>query len=139
MTIRVSQRALLALLALAFPLTTRAQPAPVPRADSSGRAIRFSFPGMRIGVAEYDEGPTGTTVFYFPKPVKAAADVRGGAPGTLNSDAARLGYETPSMHAVVFSGGSWYGLSAATGAANAIKRLRAPQGEHDFIAGVLGA
>ncbi len=131
-------RASLALVTLACASLAHAQAA-VPRADSMGRALRFDFPGMRIGVAEYEEGPTGTTVFYFPKGVKAAADVRGGAPGTLNSDAARLGYESRGMEAIVFSGGSWYGLSAATGAANAIKRMRAAEGEHDFIVGALGA
>lgn len=36
---------------------------------------------MLIGIADYDEGPTGTTVFYFLKGVQGAVDVRGGAPG----------------------------------------------------------
>lgn len=115
------------------------QTQPVPRTDTAGRALRFDFPGLQIGVAEYDEGPTGTTVFYFPKGVKAAVDVRGGAPGTLNTDAVRLGYDAPMMQAVVFSGGSWYGLSAATGVANGLKAVHAARGDHDFIAGVLGA
>lgn len=112
---------------------------PVPKIDTTGKAIRFDFPAMQIGVAEYEEGPTGTTVFYFPRGVKAAVDARGGAPGTVNTDAARLGYESTSMAAVVFSGGSAYGLSAATGVANAIKEERARAGEHDFIASVLAA
>ena len=112
---------------------------PVPRIDTTGKALRFDFPGMLIGVAEYEEGPTGTTVFYFPKGIKAAVDARGGAPGTVNTDAARLGYEDKQLDAVVLSGGSWYGLSAATGVANAIKAERAKAGEHDFIAGVLAA
>ena len=112
---------------------------PVPRVDTTGKALRFDFPGMLIGVAEYEEGPTGTTDFYFPKGVKAAVDARGGAPGTVNTDAARLGYEDKEFSAVVFSGGSWYGLSAATGVTNAIKAERAKAGEHDFIAGVLAA
>jgi L-aminopeptidase/D-esterase-like protein len=94
---------------------------------------------MRIGVAEYEEGPTGTTVFYFPKGVKAAVDARGGAPGTVNTDAVRLGYEAHMMQAVVFSGGSWYGLSAATGVGNELKKIHGEQGDHDFIAGVLAA
>jgi len=115
------------------------QVVPTPRIDTSGRALRFELPGMRVGVAEYEEGPTGTTVFYFPKGVKAAVDVRGGAPGTINTDAVRLGYESLEMQAVVFSGGSWYGLSAATGVANELKAMRAEQGDHDFIAGVLAA
>src|SRR5256885_16742843 len=113
---------------LAVPAATPRQADPIPRIDSTGRAIAFEFPGMRIGVAEYEEGPTGTTVFYFPKGVKAAVDVRGGAPGTLNTDAVRLGYESHLMQAVVFSGGSWYGLSAATGVANELKAMRAEQG-----------
>jgi L-aminopeptidase/D-esterase-like protein len=130
-----------ALLGLIATSPAGAQPSgdPVPVADSTGRALRFEFPGLRIGVAEYQEGPTGTTVFYFPSGVKAAADVRGGAPGTLNSDAVRLGYESPMMQAVVFAGGSWYGLSAATGVANELKAIRAKEGDPDFIAGVLGA
>lgn len=128
----------LGLLALVMPIAAQTQVAPVPRSDSTARALSFTFPGMQVGVAEYEEGPTGTTVFYFPEGVKAAVDVRGGAPGTLNSDAVRLGYESPMMHAVVFSGGSWYGLSAATGVANELKTMHAEQGEHDFIAGVLG-
>jgi 6-aminohexanoate-oligomer endohydrolase len=130
---------LCALLSATVLLQVQTPTVPVPRTDTSGRALRFELPGMRVGVAEYDEGPTGTTVFYFPKGVKAATDVRGGAPGTLNTDAVRLGYESREMQAVVFSGGSWYGLSAATGVANELKVMRAEQGEYDFIAGVLGA
>jgi len=130
---------LFALMLMGVPLEAQAPPTPVPRTDSTGAALTFDFPGMRVGVAEYEEGPTGTTVFYFPKGVKAAADVRGGSPGTLNADAVRLAYESPMMQSVVFSGGSWYGLSAATGVANELKAMRAEQGQHDFIAGVLGA
>jgi L-aminopeptidase/D-esterase-like protein len=94
---------------------------------------------MRIGIAEYDEGPTGTTVFYFPKGVKGAVDVRGGAPGTVNATTLMNAYERKMVQAVVFSGGSWYGLSAATGVANAIKELKADEGSVDFVAGVVGA
>lgn len=100
--------------------------------------LEFDFPQMHVGIAEYEEGPTGTTVFYFPEGVIAAADIRGGSPGTVNAPAVSLGYEVDFIDAVVFSGGSWYGLSAATGAANAIKEKRLSQGEHNFIAGVLG-
>src|SRR3712207_5672727 len=101
--------------------------------------LRFDFPELRIGVAEYDAGPTGATVFYFPGKVKAAVDVRGGAPGTINTDALRLGYEARMMDAVVFAGGSWYGLAAATGVADEIKATRAGAGQWGSIAGVVGA
>jgi L-aminopeptidase/D-esterase-like protein len=103
-----------------------------------GLILKFDFPGMNIGVAENEEGPTGTTVFYFPEGVMGACDVRGGATGTLNSTAIMNGYESRMIDAVVFSGGSWYGLSAATGAANEIKKIKAATGDVDHVSGVLG-
>jgi len=78
-------------------------------------------------------------VFYFPDGVKAAVDVRGGAPGTVNATALMNSYDSKFMQAIVFSGGSWYGLSAATGVANGIKELKAAEGNVDFIAGVVAA
>lgn len=112
---------------------------PIPKVYKDGPSLTFDFPEMRVGIAEYDEGPTGTTVFYFPKGVKGAVDVRGGAPGTVNASALMDAYESKMMEAVVFSGGSWYGLSAATGVANGIKELKAAEGNVDFIAGVVAA
>lgn len=100
--------------------------------------IKFEFPDMSIGVAENEEGPTGTTVFYFPKGVMAAGDIRGGATGTLNSSVVANAYEDRKINAVVFSGGSWFGLSAATGVANEIKNINAKEGNVDRVPGVLG-
>jgi 6-aminohexanoate-oligomer endohydrolase len=101
----------------------------VPRVIFDGPALTFDFPGLRIGVAEYDEGPTGTTVFYFPDKVMGVVDVRGGAPGTILTDALRLGRRERSLDGVVFSGGSAYGLAAATGAAAALKPKRVRDGQ----------
>lgn len=92
-----------------------------PRIEFSGPALAFDFPGLRIGVAEYDDGPTGTTLFYFPEKVMGVVDVRGGAPGTVFTDALRLGRRDRWIDGIVFSGGSAYGLAAATGAAAALK------------------
>jgi L-aminopeptidase/D-esterase-like protein len=118
----------------------RAQQAtPVPRMEKTGPALKFDFPAMLVGVAEYDEGPTGTTVFYFPNGAKGAVDMLGGAPGEVNAEILQNGYESPMVQAVVLSGGSWYGLSAATGVANALKKMRAAEGQFDYIPGVVGA
>ena len=119
--------------------STPGQTVPFPQTDKTGTSLKFDFPGMLVGVAEYDEGPTGTTVFYFPKGAKGAVDMRGGSPGELNAEILQNAYDTRMVDAVVFSGGSWYGLSAATGAANGIKKLRAAEGKVDVIAGVVGA
>ncbi|HUR88621.1 MAG TPA: P1 family peptidase [Ramlibacter sp.] len=81
----------------------------VPRipAGGTGRELKMDFPGLRIGVAEYDEGPTGCTVFHFSPGAHCAVDVRGGSPGLLGS--------YPWTEAICIAGGSLYGLEAATG------------------------
>jgi L-aminopeptidase/D-esterase-like protein len=128
------------LLLLYFPVAVCAQSGnPVPRVKPNGPALTFDFPGMRIGVAEYDEGPTGTTVFYFPGKVVGVVDVRGGAPGTIFTDALRLGNRERRLDGVVFSGGSAYGLAAATGAAAALKPQRVRDGQWRTAAWFAGA
>jgi L-aminopeptidase/D-esterase-like protein len=112
---------------------------PEPRTSFDGPSLQFDFPGLLIGTAEYDEGPTGVTVFYFTNGVKGAVDVRGGAPGTVNTDALRLGYEDKEMDAIVLAGSSWHGLSAVTGVADAL-RVQATDSAHPpRIWGVAGA
>ena len=81
-----------------------------PRTSFDGRELRFELPGLEIGVAEYDEGPTGCTVFVFPDGAACSTDVRGGSPGVSGA-----GY--PLVHAICLAGGSLYGLEAAAGVA----------------------
>ena len=130
-------RSLLALPLLAVPLTglhADTAPKPAPKPPQAGyktvinagtgagdRVLRFDWPMLSIGTGEYEEGPTGVTVFRFGKKVHGAVDVAGGAPGTVNTDFLRLGYETPDLDAVVFAGGSWYGLEATTAVASQLK------------------
>lgn len=111
------------------------------RPDTSirGRCLEFDFPSLLIGVAEYAEGPTGTTVFRFPNKAVGAVDVRGGAPGAYNVDWLRLGYSWPNLDAIVVSGGSWYGLAAAGGAAAALKEDGCRSGHWSNLATVAGA
>jgi L-aminopeptidase/D-esterase-like protein len=88
---------------------------PVPQTSFTRPMLEFDFPDLHIGVAEYEEGPTGVTVFYFPAGAMAAVDVRGGAAATVNTERLRLGHERPTVRAVVFAGGASYGLEAAAG------------------------
>ncbi len=80
-----------------------------PVTDFDGPALHFDVPGVRIGVAEYPEGPTGVTVVRFPPGSTAVCDVRGGSVATIL--APREGW----VDAVCLAGGSVYGLEAATG------------------------
>jgi len=83
----------------------------VPRTDiGGGRVLDFEFPGLEIGVAEYEEGPTGCTVFSFGKRASVSIDVRGGSP-----DVSAAHREV--IEVVCFAGGSLYGLEAAAGVA----------------------
>ncbi len=81
-----------------------------PRTDPPGPALEVDLPGLEIGVAEYDEGPTGCTVFHFPEGAACSVDVRGGSPGTTGA-----AYEW--VHAICLAGGSLYGLEASSGVA----------------------
>ena len=83
--------------------------------------LQFDWPALHIGTGEYQDGPTGVTVIHFQKRSLVAVDVRGGAPGTVNTDYVRLGYETPELDAIVFSGGSAYGLESITAVGSALK------------------
>ncbi|MAG35703.1 MAG: 6-aminohexanoate hydrolase [Dehalococcoidia bacterium] len=81
-----------------------------PKIVADAPVLEFDFPALQIGVAEYAEGPTGCTIFYFPDWVTGAVDVRGGAPGVPQ-------HPWDRYDAICFAGGSLYGLEAATGVA----------------------
>jgi L-aminopeptidase/D-esterase-like protein len=84
-----------------------------PKTEFDGPSLKFDFPDLHIGVAEYAEGPTGCTVFYFPKRALIVADPRGGSPGTIWTEQLHAG--DGWIDAVCLAGGSLYGLEAATG------------------------
>ena len=105
----------------------------MPRTGFHGPELRFDFPGLRIGVAEYEEGPTGCTVVHLPAGGAACAiDVRGGSPGTIGNT-----YEW--THAICFAGGSLYGLEAACGVAAELMAMRGHTVGWEDIELVVGA
>lgn len=73
--------------------------------------------GLRVGHFHREQGGflTGTTVIIFDRGATVAVDVRGGGPGTRETDALAPGSLIESVDALVFSGGSAYGLDAASG------------------------
>lgn len=70
---------------------------------------------MSVGHTTDAKGRTGCTVLLAPGGAVGGVDVRGGAPGTLGTDALRPGTLIERVHAVLLTGGSVFGLSAATG------------------------
>ena len=71
--------------------------------------------GVRVGHWTDPVGHTGCTVVLCPEGSVAAADVRGGAPGTLGTDSLQPGTLVPGAHAFLLTGGSAFGLAAANG------------------------
>jgi L-aminopeptidase/D-esterase-like protein len=63
----------------------------VPNTGINGPVLTFDWPTVEIGIGSYEEGPTGVTVIRLPKRASVTVDVRGGAPGTVNTDMLRLG------------------------------------------------
>ncbi len=71
--------------------------------------------GLRVGNAADPRVMTGVTVLVADTPIVAAVDVRGGGPGTRDTDALSLTGSVDEVHAIVLSGGSAFGLAAASG------------------------
>ena len=72
--------------------------------------------GILVGQAQDERALTGCTVVLCRKGAVAGVDVRGGAPGTRETDLLNPVNLVEKIHAVVLAGGSSFGLEAATGA-----------------------
>lgn len=72
-------------------------------------------PGVRVGHFTDGRRPTGCTVIVAEGGAVCGVDVRGGAPGTRETDLLDPVNSVQEVHAVVLSGGSAFGLEAATG------------------------
>ena len=71
--------------------------------------------GLSVGNAQCDALRSGVTVLLPDLPVAAAVDVRGGGPGTRDTRVLQPEGLVQEIHAIVLSGGSAFGLDAATG------------------------
>src|SRR5512144_2815299 len=70
---------------------------------------------IRVGHAQNEEALTGYTVILCRKGAVAGVDVRGGAPGTRETDLLDPVNMVERVHSVVLAGGSAFGLDAASG------------------------
>jgi len=80
------------------------------------KEIKFAnIDGIKIGHAQDFEGATGCTVVLCEEGATGGVDVRGGSPGTRETDLLNPQNLVDKIHAVVLSGGSAFGLDAASG------------------------
>lgn len=71
--------------------------------------------GIEVGHAANERARTGCTVVLCRAGAVGGVDVRGGAPGTRETDLLRPGHLVERVHAILLSGGSAFGLDAAGG------------------------
>lgn len=79
--------------------------------------------GLRVGNAEDHRIRTGATVLVGDRPFTAAVHVMGGAPGTRETDLLQPDKLVQEVDALVLSGGSAFGLDAASGVADALRAM----------------
>ncbi len=89
------------------------------RTQESGGNVRAGgltdVPGIRVGIHTLSERPTGCTVVLAPEGTVGGVDVRGGAPGTRETDLFDPVNAVETVNAVALAGGSAFGLDAASG------------------------
>lgn len=71
--------------------------------------------GIKVGHQESHEGMTGCSVIIYEEGATGGVDVRGSAPGTRETDLFQAEKMVDKVHALVLSGGSAFGLDAASG------------------------
>ena len=79
-------------------------------------------PGVMVGHATDGDAMTGVTVMTFPEPNVAVVDVRGGGPGTRELGVLGEAIKPITVNALVFSGGSAFGLAAADGVVSELEK-----------------
>ncbi|MCH8953286.1 MAG: P1 family peptidase [Proteobacteria bacterium] len=72
-------------------------------------------PGILVGNAEAPELVTGATAILPERPAVGAVEVRGGGPGSRETEALAAESTVQEVHGIALSGGSAYGLDAAGG------------------------
>ncbi|TGT75782.1 S58 family peptidase [bacterium M00.F.Ca.ET.159.01.1.1] len=77
--------------------------------------------GLRVGNAADAKLKSGVTVVLCDEPAVAGVQVLGGAPGTRETDLLEPQNSIAAIHAVVLSGGSAFGLDAASGVQAALR------------------
>ena len=85
------------------------------------RNLITDVPGLMVGNARDARLKSGVTVLTAATPFLAAVDVRGSAPGTRETDLLAPGRLVEAVDALVLSGGSAFGLDAASGVTDGLR------------------
>ncbi|RIY03635.1 peptidase S58 family protein [Aureimonas flava] len=86
------------------------------------RNLLTDVPGLMVGHAQDERLKSGTTAVLFDRPCVAAVEILGGAPGTRETELLAPDKLVPGIDALVLSGGSAFGLDAASGVQAFLRR-----------------
>ena len=87
-------------------------------------------PGLRVGHWTNLEAATGCTVVLCMQGAVCGVDVRGGSPGTRETDLLHPTCTVDKVHAVLIGGGSAFGLAADVLAEAVVNAVRAAWALH---------
>jgi L-aminopeptidase/D-esterase-like protein len=85
------------------------------RGRLSGERGLTAVPGLKVGHHTLEARPTGCTVILAEAGAVGGIDIRGGAPGTRDTELLNPVNTVQQVHAIALSGGSAFGLAAADG------------------------
>ena len=94
-----------------------------PAFECGSRNLITDVAGLRVGNAADAVLKSGVTVLVAEQPFVCSVDVMGGAPGTRETDMLEPHCMVPAVDALVLSGGSAFGLDAASGVANELSNM----------------
>ena len=87
------------------------------------RNLITDVPGLKVGQAQDDTVKTGVNVLVGDAPFTCGVHVMGGAPGTRETDLLAPDKTVEQVDALVLSGGSAFGLDAASGVADGLRTM----------------
>src|SRR5258708_9495872 len=82
---------------------------------AAGNMTLTAVEGVKVGSVTLTERPTGCTAILFKEGTTGSVDVRGGAPGTRETDLLNPVNNVQIVNAITLAGGSAFGLDAASG------------------------
>ncbi|MGZ2372390.1 L-aminopeptidase/D-esterase-like protein [Sinorhizobium medicae] len=91
--------------------------------QKGARNLITDVPGLLVGNAEDHHLKSGVTTVLCDPPATAAVQVLGGAPGTRETDLLAPHNMVQAVDAIVLSGGSAFGLDAASGVQAALREM----------------
>ena len=92
------------------------------KVNTGQRNLITDVSGLLIGNSQNEDLKSGVTVLYGEKPFLAAMNVMGGAPGTRETDLLGPDKMVQLVDAIVLSGGSAFGLDAASGVTDELRK-----------------